>query len=554
MQLYLINSKLNEEFIPGTVNIHVLKAGMEGSEVKMTKKDVVLFPQPSDSVNDPLNWTAPKKLWNLTLLAFITGFTAGTANDADSILNALNMTYHVSWNAITYADACLFAFIGISAFLLAPAAALYGRKIPYVICTIASFVGAILMGLTTSSVVNYFAQIFIGVSLACTETTVQRSLTDLFFQHQHGSVLTIYMFASSVGTYLGPLIAFLIVDLGINYRWIGWFAAIIAGCLLVVIFFGMHETTFDRSGYPASTIVEETSDGAENSRSSNESKTGQKYLAVELARPLSGSDDEKLSYWQSVALITPAPNLIGFGIKQYFKQLVLSTTVFCFPACIFSGLVYAIHNVLLIFYMSVEEDNYFDPPYNYSDAGVALMNVPCIIGAAIGCIYAGFYSDYFVIWAAKRNHGIQEAEFRLYLLIVPAILFPLGLIIFGVGTDQKWPWPATYFGLVLIGFGTGSSGDISMNYIMEAFPEMVVEMLAVVSLVNNSICCGFSFFCTPWLAEMSVTKTFIIMAALSLFVMLLALYFVFYGKALRISSKRRYLKFCERRDGKRSQE
>ncbi len=65
------------------------------------------------------------------------------------------------------------------------------------------------------------------------------------------------------------------------------------------------------------------------------------------------------------------------------------------------------------------------------------MNVPTLIGATLGCVYGGWFSDYFVQWFAKRyRNGISEAEDRLWLLLPSAIVNPAGLMVFGIGSGQ----------------------------------------------------------------------------------------------------------------------
>lgn len=80
------------------------------------------------------------------------------------------------------------------------------------------------------------------------------------------------------------------------------------------------------------------------------------------------------------------------------------------------------------------------------------MNVPCLIGAVIGCFYGGVMSDAFVMWAAKRNGGIKEAESRLYFMFLAGFLGPIGMLLFGIGTANGWSWPVPYVGLGFIGF------------------------------------------------------------------------------------------------------
>lgn len=56
---------------------------------------------------------------------------------------------------------------------------------------------------------------------------------------------------------------------------------------------------------------------------------------------------------------------------------------------------------MLTFYLTTEDETWDLPPHNYADVATALMNALCIIGAVIGCIYAGYLSDKFVLYMAK---------------------------------------------------------------------------------------------------------------------------------------------------------
>ncbi|EEQ40334.1 Major Facilitator Superfamily protein [Clavispora lusitaniae] len=568
-EIFSINSRTNQDFIPGTINIYSFHAEHDATKLKLTKDNVILQPQPTDSVNDPLNWTRSKKLWNFALLAFITGFTAATSNDAGSTQDSLNEIYGISYDAMNTGAGVLFAAIGWTTFLFTPMANLYGRKITYFVCIFVGLVGAVWFSQSRRTSDTIWSQMFVGASEACAEAHVQQSLTDMYFSHQIGSVLTVYMLATSVGTYLGPLIGGFI-DQYCGFRWVGWIAVFISAGLLIVIFFGMHETYFDRLVYQKTEqdaliddsyyqqkqfdeklLLEKQSHSRVNNSSVSSEMSQHDDAKLELAKTENnGANETKKGYWKSIALITPAVNIVGTGFKQYVKRLLMLFRVFMFPPTLYSGLIWGIQDALLTFYLTVEDDQYYDPPWSYSDTGVALMNVPCLIGSVIGCIYAGIFSDWFTIWMAKRNNGIQEAEFRLYFLALPAILCPIGLMLFAVGTDHQWPWFPTYFGLALIGFGFGSSGDVSMSYLMDAYPDMVIEMMAGVAVINNMIGCIFTFACSPWLDAMGNTKTFIILSVITFVAMLGGIPFIYYGKRIRNWTKPWYLEYCEMRDGK----
>jgi MFS family permease len=264
---------------------------------------------------------------------------------------------------------------------------------------------------------------------------------------------------------------------------------------------------------------------------------------------LVGTNEKRKSYLQRIAIITPAPNLRGTGFKQYFERLLHTLRVFTFPAVIYSGLQWGAQDAWLTFYLTVEEDNWYGPPWNYSDAADGNMNIPCLIGAVIGCFYGGWFSDKFVMWMTKRNGGVMEAEMRLWLLFLAAAIFPTGIWIFGVGTNHGWAWPAPYVGLGFIGFGWGCAGDLSMAYLMDAYPDMVLEGMVGVAVINNTIGCIFSFVASRWIAASGVQNTFVAIGVLSFVFMMTTVPMIIWGKKCRRWTRLRYQRFLELRDG-----
>ncbi|SSD61973.1 probable Protein HOL1 [Saccharomycodes ludwigii] len=578
-----INDKTNPEYIPGTVDIFIqtsIEDGCLNSKLKTDPKSgIILMPQPSDSPNDPLNWSPFRKYFHFALMSFITAFTAATSNDAGAAQDSLNEIYGISYDAMNTGAGVLFLGIGWGTFFMGPFAYLYGRKLTYIICTVLGLFGALWFGLANRTADTIWSQLFVGISESCAEAQVQLSLTDLYFQHQLGSVLTIYILATSIGTFLGPLIAGYISDLT-NFRWVGYTALIINGGLLIFILFGCEETYFDRSRYrtpiTSQTTVEGYSDGISSDNWKKEytnatnSKTENKFTNKEINLEriddidekefkqqspsqaeellIDGSQEELAPYWKRIALITKATNLKGIGIKQYIKYLLITLKMFSFPPVWLAGFFWGWQDVLLSFYLTTEEDQYYDAPWNYSDAAVAIMNVPTLIGAVIGCLYAGVISDYFVLWLARRNKGIVEAEYRLVFAVACAIICPAGLFMFGVGTAKVENWRVMYVGLGFIGFGWGCSGDIAMSYLMDCYPEMVLEGMVCTALINNNLAMIFTFTCSLWLDASGIQNTYIALAVINFGITCMAFPMYIYGKRIRKWTKSRYLEYIEMRD------
>ncbi|RLV94571.1 Protein HOL1 [Spathaspora sp. JA1] len=540
----------DENFIPGSVNILFgddQSSDCSGKPLKRTKDGLILIPQPSDSPNDPLNWSMSRKMWHFLLVSFITGLTAATSNDAGAAQDSLNEIYGISYDAMNTGAGVLFIFIGWSTLFFAPASSLYGRRITYIICLTVGTLGCIWFASSRRTADTIWSQMFVGMSEACAEAQVQQSLSDIFFQHQLGSVLTVYILATSIGSFLGPLIAQFIAS-DQSFRWVGWWGAIICGVTVIVIIFGCEETVFDRAAH--STIVDSTSIDIESEEANKEqTKKSSSVDIIEKAKESTTdieTQEEKLKpYLERIKIITPSPYLIGLGFKQYIKRFFLIFKVFALPAVWLSGILWGLQDSYMTFFLTTEDTYFYDAPWNYSDAGVAIMNVATLIGAVVGCLMSGWLSDKHVVWIAKRNNGAMEPEYRLYLLFITLIISPVGLIMFGVGAERNWPWQVIYVGLGFIGFGWGSIGDTAMSYLMDAYPEIVIQGMVGVSIINNTLACIFTFACSPWLDASGTANTYIALAVIDFVSIGSIVLFLYYGKTFRKNSKNLYISLVE---------
>jgi MFS family permease len=316
---------------------------------------------------------------------------------------------------------------------------------------------------------------------------------------------------------------------------------------------GLEETEFQRDRYVAGTAdsvildAEQPVDKASTPDVDPEKASGDAAPAVSSAQH-SLSTPRRKTYWDRIRIITLAPNLRGTGFKQYLNRLWHTLRVFTFPAVWYAGLQWGYQQSCLSFYLTVQEDWWYGPPWNYGSAAIGNMNLPTLIGSLIGCAYGGYGSDAFMQWMIKRNKGVMEAEFRLYLMALCALIFPTGLWLFGIGSARGWAWPAPYVGLGFIGFGYGCAGDLSLSYLADSFPDMVLEGMVGVAVINNTLAMAFTFIASPWI-DSGMENCFIVLGVLGFLVMGLSLPMAVYGKRSRRWARDRYVNFVEIRDG-----
>ncbi|ODV76920.1 MFS general substrate transporter [Suhomyces tanzawaensis NRRL Y-17324] len=551
-------NRYGEDFIPGTTKIFVspdnssIDTSNTSRPLKKNSKGIILLPQPCDSPNDPLNWSYFRKGWHFIFLCFITALTAAISNDAGAAQDSLNETYGISYDAMNTGAGVLFLFIGWSCIVFAPASSLYGRRITYILCVLSGCLGSVWFAVSRKTADTIWSQAFVGISEACAEAQVQQSLSDIFFQHQLGSALTLYIMATSVGSFLGPLIAHIISE-DQSFRWVGWWGAIICGATLILVIFTCEETVFDRSKYSVvydgSQAINDTPEIEESKEEKNEPevvKTTESFSFPQDNELQPSAESEKpWSYFQRMALITPASYLEGYGFKQYIRRFFLYFKVFTLPAVWLSGILWGLQDAYMTFFLTTQDTYFSEEPWNYSGKGVAIMNVATLIGAVIGCFVSGILSDKHVLWMAKRNSGILEPEYRLWLLFITLIISPLGLIMFGVGAARNWPWQAIYVGLGFIGFGWGSIGDTAMSYLMDSYPEIVIQGMVCVSIINNTLACIFTFVCSLWLDSAGTESTYIVLAVISFVSIAMIIPTLYWGKTWRKRTKDLYLLIVE---------
>lgn len=552
---------------------------LPGSWELISHGEIILRPAPTDSPNDPLNWSRARKIWNGILVCYLAAFTAATANDAGSGGQGMSSEEGISEDYENKAAGVLFASIAFVAYTTAPLPWLYGRKILYLLCMLSGLAGAIWYAKTTSPTDSVLNQMFVGASEACAEANVQLSLSDFTFEHQQGTALGWYVLSTSTGNFLGPLIASFIADSSMGWRWIGWWAAIITGGTILVLFFLQDESMFDRTPVDpvtAGAVAAATSSSASSGRAADQAdsagdedgsnvsidkddkeKTNKDGAIAPtllesgaLAPESAGSraHEPRKTYWQRVQPITLAPNLKGTGFKQYCRRLVSMCSMLLFPGILYSGLQWGAQDAWLSFYLSLEEEYWIEAPWNYGDAADGIMNVPCLIGAVLGCIYGGWLNDKFVIWLASKHGGRREAEDRLWFMIPTAFVSFVGMLLMGIGTAHGWSWPVPYVGLGFLGFGFGCCGDLSMTFASEAYPDATIEGMACIALINNSMACLFTFIVDDWLEASGVQDAMIACAVLDLFFILLCIPMMIWGKTFRRWTRGMYLDYIKVRD------
>ncbi|OAX82552.1 hypothetical protein ACJ72_03095 [Emergomyces africanus] len=510
------------KMVPGTLHIVDLEGTMNVKHQNGGKSDIVLVPQPSNDPNDPLSWSKFRKEYHFWLL-WIWGFLAAVCvNWVGPVWTQLTIDLKTTYFELSIASAFCFLFLGLGCVCLQPIAMKIGRRPVYIIGSLLNLVGCILGRFQTTVQMYWGTNILTGFGAAPVDSLVQITTTDIFFAHEKGTRLSMYIFTIYAGSYLSPVAAGHIAD-SQGWRWCYQYLIIFFSALLIIQLFTMEESTFRRPPTP-SEISGDTAAMSHRAR--------QELEPAKIGADVSHGDNGTTT--EVSASAPPAP-------KTYWQRMGLYNTAYSDPRPLW---LVAIRPFMLITYPAV-----IGAPYNFSVSNVGNINFSSFIGGMLGMFWGGYVSDWCIIFLSRRNKGILEPEFRLWTMLVPAIINTAGILMYGLGVlnGAMWLVPAG-FGMVFIAFGIGSGGAIAITYAVDCYPRIASESLVLMLFIRNIIGCGFTFASQPWLDHNGLQNTTIIMAMICIVANMSFLLLIWKGKRLREWTAERYLILMEQKD------
>ncbi|OAR00075.1 hypothetical protein LLEC1_05385 [Akanthomyces lecanii] len=526
---------------PGTLTLEDLQSASE---------NVILHPTPSSDPNDPLNWTPWRKTVNFTLVCFYVFMTFVQLDVGFTSWGQYQEELGFSIDFLNASAAINYAGLAGGCIFLVPFVHKYGRRPMYIFSTLLQLLSCVWLAATRTRGDMIGSNLLSGISGAISETIVQVTIADLFFVHHHGAMNGWYLFATFTGAYLGPVASGYIVN-SQGWRWVWWWCVILFAVNLVLIILFFDESKYlsiieGQSGPRPATIVDSHELGKVLAGDElHKVETGMKTMdsATKDTTSISVRIDPTIplkTRRQRLALVTKTD---GSMVKDFYYPLVL---LFRFPAITFIALTYGSLLAWFAVTTSVQATYLFNPPYNFTAAGVGLMNVAPFIGTIFGIVVGGYLNDKSIIWLARRNGGIYEPEMRLWMSIPMAFVTPAGILMFGLGLYYEAPWPLLAVGFGVFGFGLVVAGDIGLSYAMDCYHDVIGNALVGVVFTRNAISVLVLFALTPWINAMGLRNLHIMISVLCCVLLLLPVALIIWGKKARIATAARYREMAHR--------
>ncbi|KAF1992019.1 MFS general substrate transporter [Aulographum hederae CBS 113979] len=439
--------------------------------------DIILQPQPSADVNDPLNWSPLWKNSIMGILALSSGVTVSLAAMLAPGIQTIAKEYDVSFDMVTSMLLGLLGFwTGFTTFFTAAGASVWGKRPFFVIGTVI-LLATNIWGFAATSFPSLAAMRAIqGMASAPLETLVTSTVSDIFFVHQRGSRLAMWSVMLMSGALLGQIISGAIIE-RFGFQATFGFAAVIFALLLPAQYFLVPETAWngpqstlakgskknskDETKKEAETTVAIKEDeitkkdgeaGREETKKTDEEKettveikevqsntsevttetkdkevlTETKEVSSETTTTASGSEGLRPAFYDNI----PANHICEtyrsrirlfrgrISNDSFWRGVIKPIPLVVYPAVIFATIVHGSFFTWLIVLGLLLNIVMQGPDYGLTPMQYGLTNLPLFFVTLLAAPLSGWAADASIKFMAKRNKGVFEPEFRLVLMLV----------------------------------------------------------------------------------------------------------------------------------------
>ncbi|KAL2061559.1 hypothetical protein VTL71DRAFT_6936 [Oculimacula yallundae] len=452
-----------------------------------------LRPQPSMDLNDPLNWSILQKFRTYLIICLFTFLASVNTSKFTFATTLLCEEFSKDPNIVTYLTAFNFVSSGVGSIFWVTLMRVLGKRL-MILLALPIFVAANVWAAKTNDFNHLLATtVLSGFSSAAAGAPVATVVTDLFFVHERGAKLMVFTLWLSSGIFLGPLINAFIFQYS-NWRVASESIAIASGALWIFTFLLFRETTYHKR---------------------------------DIYAPVS-SYGSRTTFVGSLSLVR------GLNKNQNCVHAILNClTIFFYPSVLWSGLLIGIFFGLNTIVQLRSYNTFTESPYDYTIPFLGLFSISGFIGSLIAVPFGGKLIDMLSTRLTKCHHNTREPEYRLYPLIVPAIIGSMGILLFGFTIADEKPWIQPAIGHAMQGFGLTATSNIIVTYIVDTYVDHAAEALGVVFAFRGAVNAVAVLYGDKWIMYAGEKQAFGQMVGVQGFICMWVIIFLLCGKKVR---------------------
>ncbi|PNP76188.1 hypothetical protein FNYG_10477 [Fusarium nygamai] len=527
------------DFVPGTVLLVDFDGTLDTRHAQ-GHRDIVLVPTPSDNPDDPLNWSRWRKtllMANLCVYCLAVGIASAAIY---SVLVPISAATGLTVGDLNSGTGYMFLTFGWGCLIWQPLAQKFGKR-PVYLLSLLGTTGIMIWAPHATTNGQWIAnKVLQGTFGAPIESLCEISVSDVYFAHERGTYIAYYALFLGGSNFVAPVISGFIND-GQGWEWVLHWCAIFNAIAFVICLFFMEETKYNRKATPLhlndTVEINKPTESPTDGKKEIESQTTSNVDVVNgTVLPSSKTFLDKMKIFRSEHVQGSVP-LKGMLIRP-FKYFSLPIVVFC---GFMYGAVVCYFNVL----NGTASIILSAPPYSFKASSVGLCYIATVIGVFIGSFFSGPVGDKFVLYMTRRNNGIREPEYRLWLYAVLGLLVPGGLLLWGVGAAHQIHWSGLLIAMGILGAAITAGCQLPLSYCIDCYTELGSDAIVTIILIRNTMSFAIGYGVTPWVTGMGYQNAFLVAAFVAMAQFSLAFVFIKYGKQLRRNSTASYFKYLE---------
>jgi len=469
-------------------------------EEKEKEKDpnLVVFDGPDDPLN-PQNWSSGRKYYQTLLLGLSTLVVTFASSVFSSATTVVAEEFNIGTVTATLGTSLFVLGYAVGPLIWGPASEFAGRKYPlmfsYAIFAIFAIPVAVAQNVETIFICRFIG----GIGASGPLAICGGALADFWEAEKRGGAIAIFALSTFGGPAVGPVVGSFITKSYLGWRWTQWITLIWAAAMLIIIAFTLKESYVPLLlSQKAKKMKYETKNWAIHSKMDEQQFSISNILTVYAIRPL--------------------------------KMLV--SEVMLLLLTIYTSLVYGI---LYLLFSSVPLE--MQRKRGILSGVASLPFIAVFVGAFVGCC---------IVWSFvprynRRLHelkAISVPEERMIPMMIGAVIFPVGLFMFGWTdvdyVDSVWP---SIIALGIIGCGIVLLFLQAINYIIDAYLMHANSALAGNTFMRSFAGAGFPLFAVQMFNYLGVQWASTLLGGLATVLIPVPVLFYLYGKKLRHKSK-----------------
>ena len=375
--------------------------------------------------------------------------------------NATHATFLVGFNVLLF---------GCGNIIWVPLMRVLGKR-PVYLMALAVFVAANAWSTKATSWGSLLGgRMVAGFGAAAADATVPSAVAEMFFVDERGHCMMFFHFAIGCGLFLGPLINAYVVEFH-NWRWSTGWIAITGGVIFILAFFLIREPQYNRER--------------------------RQYPEDEIPTP------KTYSQWLSLTVGYNSDRPLQRFLTTFWKIVQIAL----YPPVLWVACLLGVFVGWTIVIQITSSQTFVKPPYSWTLGKVGVFSISAWLGAVLSFYFGGRLIDLIANRARKHDHDLRpRPEKRLIALVLPFLLAPVGIIIFGQCISRKTLWVGPAFGFAMHTFGFIATSNIAITYAVDAYQDYAGEALVTVFVIRAIIAVMCSFYSNVWIKNDGLEK------------------------------------------------